>query len=78
MVDGGGVFSASPFCRGYAAAEGNSTGGAGSRRLTQTMTEGNVAGRPRSNRGKKHLVGGNHARSASSHRRYNAVGIVSR
>ena len=73
MVDEGGVWSAYPHCRVYAAAEGNGAGSVGSRRRTQTMTEGNIERSARSRRRKTYLAEGNHARSASSRRRYYAV-----
>ena len=76
MVDGGGVWSAYSHYRVYDAADGNVDRSAGSRRLTQTMTEENVAGSARSRLRKNYLAGGHHDRSATSRRRYYAVRIV--
>ena len=82
MVDGGGVWSAYPLCRAYAAAEGN---GAGTvvpvAQLRPWMKETSLEARLLAVEKNKNIytwLGGNHARSASSRRRYYDVRIVRR
>ena len=79
MVDGGGVWSAYPHCRVYAAAEGNDAGSAVPvAELRPWPRRTSLEACVLAGKKQKILDGGNHARSASFRRRHYAVRIVRR